>query len=102
MPALLIRLTASAVSIVGCLLLVGTFTDWIVGDLATRFFPDEQPSPGLNLAGLLLALPIPLHVIFVGLIVQKRWLSPTWARFAWIGVVSSGVWLGISLTFRAL
>ena len=102
MPVTFFRLAASAVSIVGCLILVSTFVDWVAGDLATRFFPDEEPTPGYLFAGLLLALPVPLHVIFVGLIVQKRWLSPSWARFAWVGVASSGVWLGISLLVRAL
>lgn len=102
MSALPFRLIASTVSIVGCVLLVNTLADWVLGNMAARFFPDSEPSSGFHFAGLLLALPVPLHVIFVGLIIQKRWLSPTWTRFAWIGVASSGVWLGISLLVRAL
>ncbi len=49
-----------------------------------------------------LALPIPFHVISIGLIVQKRWLSPGWVKIAWFAIVISGCWLGVSLAIRVV
>lgn len=71
-----------------------------MGELPVKFFPDTEYTAGHHFGALLLALPVPLHIIFIGLIVQKKWLSPPWARFAWIGIVSSGMWLGASLLVK--
>ncbi|MBI9081148.1 MAG: hypothetical protein JEY79_15585 [Pseudodesulfovibrio sp.] len=94
------RLCASTVSVVGFCLLGLVIHDAVTGVLAGRFFPDAESSVSLHVGVLLLALPVPLHVIFIGLIVQKRWLSPLWARFAWVGIVGSGVWLGGALMVK--
>ncbi len=91
------RLFASTVTGVGLCLLVLVFWDWHTGVLAGEFFPDTEHTYKHHLGGLLLALPVSLHVIFIGLIIQKKWLSPPMARFAWVGIVSSGLWLGASL-----
>lgn len=85
---------------VGVCLLVLVIVDWQNGILAGQFFPDVEHAPRHHLYGLLLALPVPLHVIFIGLILQKKWLSPPMARFAWVGIVSSGMWLGVSLLVK--
>ncbi|MDC0336094.1 hypothetical protein OAN24_04260 [Pseudodesulfovibrio sp.] len=94
------RILASIVSVVGLCLLVLVLMDWHNGILAGDFFPDVKHTPKHHLGGLLLALPVPLHVIFIGLIVQKKWLSPSMARFAWVGIVLSGMWLGVSLAVK--
>lgn len=96
----LFRYFASFVSLVGLCMLVFVLHDGMNGVLAGRFFPEIDHAPPHHWGGLLLALPVPLHVIFIGLIIQKRWLSPPWARFAWFGITASGVWLGISLLVK--
>ncbi|QJB55777.1 hypothetical protein [Pseudodesulfovibrio sp. zrk46] len=96
------RIFATLVSAIGLMLLVMVFVDWWTGYLAMKFFPEESHDAHHHLFGLMLALPVPLHVIFVGLIVQKKWLSPPMAKFAWVGIVSSGLWLGASLAIRML
>ncbi|MBN2432572.1 MAG: hypothetical protein JXQ27_13940 [Acidobacteria bacterium] len=45
-------------------------------------------------------LPVPFHVMAVGLFLQRFRLSPRWRRFAWWAVVVSGVWLGLALLAR--
>jgi hypothetical protein len=57
---------------------------------------------GLKAAVLALRLPVPLHVISVGLIVQRRWLPRAAARAAWVSVMISGCWLGMALAARLL
>lgn len=94
------RIFASTVTFVGLCLLGLVIYDGFTGVLAGTFFPDSEATTSLHLGSMLLALPVPLHVIFIGLIVQKRWLSPPWARFAWIGIVSSGLWLGGALLIK--
>ena len=96
----LFRIAASLVTVVGLGLLVLVVVDWHNGLLVAELFPDVEHTPRLHIYSLLLALPVPLHVIFIGLIVQKKWLSPALARFAWVGISSSGVWLGISLLVK--
>lgn len=87
----------NTVTIVGLCLLALVFYEWEQGVLAEEFFPGIAHATHHATYALLLALPVPLHIIFIGLIVQKRWLSPGMARFAWIGITASGIWLGISL-----
>lgn len=52
------------------------------------------------LLSLALALPVPLHVISIGLILRRKLLSPIWAKLAWFSIVISGCWLGVSLVIR--
>jgi len=96
------RILASLVSLLGLVLLVTVFVDWQTGYLGGKFFPMTEHDAWHHFLALLLALPVPLHMIFIGLIVQKKWLSPPMARFAWVGIVSSGMWLGVSLLVRML
>lgn len=97
-----VRALASAVSAVGVWLLGRLLLELADGTLAHELFPDSDGGWAPNLAALLLRFPAPYHVFSVGLILQRRWLSPTWARVAWICVVSSGLWLGGSLMVRAI
>lgn len=96
------RILASLVTALGVILLVTVIIDLMAGALAMDHFPDMEHELHHHVYGLLLALPVPLHMIFVGLIVQKKWLSPPMAKFAWVGIVSSGMWLGVSLLVQAL
>jgi len=70
------RILASAVTLVGLCLFVLVIVDWQNNILAGEFFPDVEHTYKHHLGGLLLALPVPTHLIFIGLIVQKRWFSP--------------------------
>jgi len=45
-------------------------------------------------------LPVPFHVIAVGLFLLRFRLSTAWRRVAWWAVVVSGLWLGLALLFR--
>lgn len=94
------RIAASLVTLVGIGLLVLVVHDFLNGVLAGKFFPTADHTPAHHLMGLLLALPVPLHVIFIGQIVQKRWLPRLWRRIAWIGITGSGLWLGAALVVR--
>jgi hypothetical protein len=96
------RVFASAVSAVGVVLLGRLLLELAEGTLAHELFPDSDGGWAANLAALVLRFPAPYHVFSVGLILQRRWLSPTWARVAWVCVVSSGLWLGGSLVVRAI
>ncbi len=95
-----LRICASAVSIAGLGLLGLVLYDATVGALAAKFFPGTESTPFLHLGGLLLALPVPLHIIFIGMIVQVKWLKPPWARLARVGIVFSGLWLGVALAAK--
>lgn len=97
-----VRIFATAVSAVGLVLLARLLVQLPGGSLARELFPSAEPSAMSSLAAAVLGIPVPFHVISVGLILQRRWLSPTWARIAWICVVASGLWLGASLAVRAV
>jgi len=96
----IIRNVCTTITLVGLCMLGLVFYNAYEGGLVARYFPDVEPVARHHVYGLLLALPVPLHVIFIGLIIQKKWLTESMARFAWVGIVSSGMWLGASLTVR--
>ena len=97
-----VTFVARGIILVGLLLLAGVLYHTIRGSLVEKFFDQSQPLLIASLSALMLALPVPLHVISVGLILQQRWLSPPWARVAWIAIAVSGCWLGASLAVRYL
>nr|WP_287411371.1 hypothetical protein [Pseudodesulfovibrio sp.] len=101
-PALkgIIRNICTTVTIIGLCLLGLVGLDAYEGTLAAKYFSGSQLVAEHHTYALLLALPVPLHIIFIGLIVQKRWLSEPLARFAWFGIVSSGLWLGVALAVK--
>jgi hypothetical protein len=59
-------------------------------------------SPTQSAYAFFLSLPIPFHIIAVGLVLQLKWLSPLWRRAARWAVVISGCWLGLALAVRWL
>ena len=102
MPRNIISLISNVAVAVGLLLLVRVFYHAANGSLAAQLFPESQQSWISNLYAIALRLAVPLHVISVGLVMQRRWLSPHWARIVWLAVVVSGCWLGVALVIKAL
>lgn len=84
----------------GTLLLVRLVISLVDGSIAAHGPARVEPFHARAALGFVLRLPVPLHVISVGLILQSRWFSPAMARTAWVAVVVSGCWLGISLAVR--
>ncbi|MGD9300727.1 MAG: hypothetical protein PVI13_04090 [Desulfobacterales bacterium] len=72
------------------------------GVLVQQYFGTSPESWVQNVYALGLSLPVPLHIISVGLVLQLRWLSPRWARGTRWAVVISGCWLGLALAIRWL
>lgn len=70
------------------------------GSLASKVFPNAEPTAKIAAYALGLTFPVPLHVISIGLILQRRWLSSGWSKFAWIAIVTSGLWLGAALVVK--
>ena len=91
---------ATIVSLAGVALLVRVLVNAAGGALVGELFPASGESWGLTVWALVLSLPVPLHVISVGLILRRRWLSPRWKRGAWRAVAVSGCWLGMALAVK--
>jgi len=96
------RTLATAVSVIGVILLIRAVLLAATGALVPSLLPGADPTLANSLFALALALPVPLHVISIGLIVQKRWLSSPWDRVAWVAIVTSGCWLGAALAVKLL
>ena len=98
---LVYRVLTTAVSLVGTYLLFRVVHSASVGTLPETVFSAPPPWAGTGtLLALALSLPVPFHVISIGLVLQKRWLPTTAARIAWFAIVTSGVWLGLALAFK--
>ena len=96
------RAAADLVILVGLYLLVKILYNAATGNLAVQLFAASPESWTTHVVALGLNLPLPLHIISIGLILQRRWLSPPWKRVAWIAVVVSGCWLGVALGIKPL
>ena len=97
-----VRAIANVIILIGIFLLGRVLYYGLSGVLAQQYFAQPQGSVTQNVYALGLSLPIPLHIIAVGLVLQLRWLSPAWARGTRWGIVVSGCWLGIALAIRWL
>jgi len=96
----IVRNICTSVTLFGlCLLGVAVFDAW-EGRLAAEYFPGAAHTGKHHLYGLFLALAVPFHVIFIGMILQQKWLTRPMARFARAGIVTSGLWLGTALAVR--
>ena len=95
-----IRILANGIVLIGLFLLGRVICQAAYNAMAvpTATLPTGTGAQGLISLGL--RLPVPLHVIAVGLILQRRWLAPRWARLAWWAVVFSGFWLGAALLIK--
>ncbi len=94
------RILANATILAGLFLLGRAICQAASGGLVS---PYPTLPAGLTARGLFdlgLSLPVPMHVIAVGLILQRKWLDRNWARVAWWGVVFSGCWLGAALLVK--
>lgn len=96
------RALANLVICVGLFILVKIFYNAATGSLSAQLFAASPESWTAHVFALGLALPLPFHIISVGLILQRRWLSPAWKKVAWIAVVASGCLLGAALGIKLL
>lgn len=95
-----IRIIANIVVAAGLYLLILTLYHAASGTLAKTVFGN---SPGLsiwNASAIGLSLPVPLHVISIGLFLQKKWFPTLWVKVIWIAIVFSGCWLGVALLIK--
>jgi uncharacterized membrane protein YGL010W len=99
-PMLLFRIIANMVVLSGIILLVRVLYGFFTGQLAVQTLAQSHEVWTSAVYALALRLPVPFHVMSVGLFLQRKWLSPTWAKIAWYAVVISGCWLGIALVIR--
>ena len=102
MGKILVRVIANIIILIGFFFLGRVLYYGLSGVLAQQYFTTPHGSVIQNVSALGLGLPIPLHIIAVGWVLQLRWLSPAWARAARWGIVLSGCWLGIALAIRWL
>ena len=97
-----VRILASAISVAGVLLLARVLYMAADGSLVEKVAPQWAGLSMANVYALGLALPVPFHVISIGLILQHRWLPRRTARVAWWAIVISGCWLGVALAVKSL
>ena len=96
----IVRLIANAAIAVGFYLFVRMIFSAVTGSLAAQLFPESQESMGNTAIALVLGLPVPFHVISIGLLLQRRWLPHSWARISFLAAVISGCWLGAALGIK--
>jgi len=97
-----VRVAANIVILVGFFVLGRVLCNSQSGALAQQYFGISPPSWIQNVYALGLGLPVPLHIISIGLVLQLRWLSPIWTKGARWAIVVSGCWLGLALGIRWL
>ena len=90
---------------IGILLLIKVFyeawNDMLVATIFTQEQADSNPAL-YSFYAFCLSLAIPYHVISIGLILQRKWLSHTWKKIALFAIVTSGCWLGTSVAIQAI
>jgi hypothetical protein len=96
------RVAANVLIVVGLFLLVRVLNNAVTGSLVAQLFAQSQGTWIRNVCALGLSLPVPFHVISVGLVLQRRRLPPRWTKAAWLAVVVSGCWLGAALGIKML
>lgn len=102
MGKIVVRVIANIAILIGLYLLGRVLCSSFSGAAAQQYFGTAAVSGIQNIYALGLGLPIPLHVIAIGLVLQLRWLSPWWTKFARWAIVISGCWLGLALAIRWL
>lgn len=102
MGKIVVRVTANLVILIGLFLFGRVLFNSTRGALAQQYFASLPESWVESVYALGLSLPVPLHIISVGLVLQLRWLSPRWAKGAQWAVIVSGCWLGLALVTRWL
>jgi len=102
MGKMVVLVTANLVILIGLFLLGRVLCNSFSGVAAQQYFGNFPVSGLQKVYALGLSLPVPLHVIAVGLVLQLHWLPPIWVKAARWGVVISGCWLGLALAIRWL
>ena len=100
MSRMTVRLIANIAILVGIYLLARTIYGAANGSAAARLVHESQGFVSSTVIALALDLPVPFHVISVGLLFQRRWLSHSWAKTAFPATVISGGWLGVALVTK--
>ncbi len=97
-----VRALGNTVIVAGVYLLVRVLHKAVTGSLVPQVVSQSVGSwMGMAFA-LGLTLPIPFHVISIGLVLQRRWLPVRWAAAARLAIVISGCWLGVALCAKLL
>lgn len=96
------RVFCTGISLAGGFLLALLLISLADGTLPRELFPDKPPTWTWASAALVLSLPVPFHVLAIGLFLQRRHLSQAWQRIAWTGIMGSGLWLGGAVMVKAL
>ncbi len=99
MQKMIFRCIANTAIVVGFFLLAKVIYGAVDGSIGAHFTESQEPMQSTIFA-LLLRLPVPLHVISVGLLLQRHWLSPAWAKFTLLAAIISGCWLGAALAIK--
>jgi len=102
MGRIVVRTTANLVILIGFFIFGKVLYNNANGASAYQYFGPSPQTWIHNVYAAVLSLPVPVHIIAVGLVLQLRWLSPPWARGARWAVVVSGCWLGLTLGIRWL
>ena len=95
-----IRVIANIIVAAGFYVLIQILFHAASGTLAKTVFGSTPGSSISNVSAIALSLPVPLHVISIGLILQKHWFSTRWAKASWFAILVSGCWLGVSLFIK--
>jgi hypothetical protein len=102
MGRIVARVAANLVILIGFFVFGKVLYNSANGVSAYRYFGPSPQTWIHHVYALVLSLPVPLHIISVGLVLQLRGLSPLWAKAARWAVVVSGCWLGLALGIRWL
>jgi len=95
-----IRVIANIVVAIGFFLLIQILYYATSGTLTKTIFGSSPDSSICDATAIGISLPVPLHVISIGLILQKKWLPTRWVKATWIAIVFSGCWLGVALFIK--
>jgi uncharacterized membrane protein YgdD (TMEM256/DUF423 family) len=102
MGRIVVRIIANIVILFGLFLLGRVLCKSFSGAAARQYFGTPPETWIENAYALGLGLPVALHIISVGLVLQRNWLSAAGAKWAKGAVVVSGCWLGLALAIRWL
>ena len=99
-PKIILKSVSNIIVFGGFLYLIKIIVNGFDGTLASEMVNKKQVTFSYHILALALNLPIPFHIISVGLIFQKRWLSLKFNRILWIALIISGTWLGIAIVVK--
>ena len=97
---IVIRVIANIIITTGLVLLILVLYNAALCTLSKTVFEGSTDSSLWNVIAIGLSLPGPLHVISIGLLLQKKWLPHRWVKISWIATVFSGCWLGMALFIK--